>query len=163
MSVANSVQKGDFDLNVVSLRKPLEFPNGSVQSTASSPPVSKLADVSIGAGIPLTSGLPVNNVLTMNTLVAGIIQVSGYIAVNTAGVLTDFICRVDAGDLTPSLPYRVSAELNTTGSNQTFYIPVSYTYEEAGTSTSLSVLASYTGVGCDIVAGRLTAYLLKPN
>jgi hypothetical protein len=34
MSVANSIQKGDFDLNLISLQKPLEFPNGTIQTTA---------------------------------------------------------------------------------------------------------------------------------
>ena len=34
MSVSSSIQKGDFDLNVVSLRKPLEFADGTIQSTA---------------------------------------------------------------------------------------------------------------------------------
>lgn len=34
MSVASSVQKGDFDLNLVSLRKPLVFPDGTIQDTA---------------------------------------------------------------------------------------------------------------------------------
>lgn len=51
MSVANAVQKGDFDLNLVSLRKPLEFPDNTIQSTA----------YTGGSGIPtleevLTSG-----------------------------------------------------------------------------------------------------------
>lgn len=34
MSNASSVQKGDFDLNVVSLRKSLMFPDGTIQDTA---------------------------------------------------------------------------------------------------------------------------------
>ena len=34
MSVANSIQKGEFDLNLISLRKPLEFPDNTIQSTA---------------------------------------------------------------------------------------------------------------------------------
>jgi hypothetical protein len=34
MSVANSIQKGDFKLNVISLRKPLEFADGTIQDTA---------------------------------------------------------------------------------------------------------------------------------
>lgn len=34
MSVANSIDKGGFDLNLITFRKPIEFPDGSVQITA---------------------------------------------------------------------------------------------------------------------------------
>jgi hypothetical protein len=34
MSVANSIQEGNFNSNLISLRKPLEFPDGTIQTTA---------------------------------------------------------------------------------------------------------------------------------
>jgi hypothetical protein len=87
MSVANTIQKGDFDLNVVSIRKPLEFADGSKQDTA----------YTGGAGLPtleeiLTSGDDAQN---LNIVGVNTLEVTNQIELTPTGNVVNFVGEIN--------------------------------------------------------------------
>lgn len=86
MSVASSVQKGDFDLDVISLRKPLEFPDGTIQNTAYSGDGSEdLAEV-LGIG---------NDALGQDILGVGVLEVNTQIQLLPTGNTVNFAGEIN--------------------------------------------------------------------
>lgn len=154
MSFSNST--GRFDLNKVIVRKPIQFPDGTSQETAYNDIVLE-ASSTISSPIALSDAVPVS--IFPLTLSPGLYQMSGFVAVNTDAVLTDFSVIVDNDDFS----WRSSAQETTTGNNQTFRIPISFTWGESGLGTELTLTARFTGGGANIATGTLRAYRLRKD
>jgi hypothetical protein len=147
MSFSNSV--GAFSLDNVIVRRPIMFPDGTVQSTAFGG--VRVADIEDTDTTPIVKGA-LTPFLTISSLVVGkTYTYSGYIQINNNVDVKDQLEVVIQSDADTIIDFRSSQNIYLWKSNNTIYIPICFTTRnDSNTSTVFSYLIDWDAPGAGI-------------